>query len=139
MFRVFCVFRGLSSEQPYQQRQDNADQQAGDDGEMEAEIALGIIDVAGQPSEPAFAKAGPEQRTKRRQHQTGNHQQFAHFIHVHKMALKRAKATKVFTLARRVSIFLRFFFFILHFVISMAPHVARLRHRKFEAGVSSAH
>jgi hypothetical protein len=48
---------------------------------MKAEIVLRIIDVAGQAPEPAFAKAGPQQRADRGDQQADNHQKFAHVIH----------------------------------------------------------
>ena len=53
---------------------------------METEIAPGIMDVTGQPAQPAFAEARPQQRTHRGQQQTGNHQNFAQLVHVPKMA-----------------------------------------------------
>lgn len=81
-----CLPYSSFPEQPQQQRQNRAQQQAGDDGKMKTEIALGIIDVAGQPPQPAFAEAGPQQRANCGQQQTGNHQKFAQFVHVPKMA-----------------------------------------------------
>jgi hypothetical protein len=53
---------------------------------MKAEIALGIIDIAGQTPEPAFAEARPQQGAHRRQQQPGNHQKFAQVVHNPKMA-----------------------------------------------------
>jgi hypothetical protein len=39
-------------EKPQNQRQQRAQNQAGDNGKIEMEIALGIMDIAGQTSEP---------------------------------------------------------------------------------------
>ena len=49
---------------------------------MKTEIAFGIIDVAGQFAEPAFAEARPQQRAHRRDNQTGDHQEFPEFVHM---------------------------------------------------------
>jgi hypothetical protein len=95
-FRVVCVFCGLLSKQPQQQRQNRAQNQAGDDGKMKTEIALGITDVAGQTSEPAFAEARPQQRAHRRQQQPGNHQKFAQVVHNSKMAREAREGNEGF-------------------------------------------
>ena len=71
----------LSPKQPHQQGQDGADQQAGDQGKMKAEITLGIIDVARQPPQPAFAKTRPEQDTNTDDQQTGDDEKFSQVLH----------------------------------------------------------
>jgi hypothetical protein len=71
----------LFSEQPEQQRQNGAQNQARHDGKMKAEIFLRVIDVARQTAKPVFADTRPEQRANCREQQTGNHKKFSHFIH----------------------------------------------------------
>jgi hypothetical protein len=50
----------LFTENSHQQGQDDAQDNAGDDGEVETEIAAGIMDVSGQPAKPTAANAGPK-------------------------------------------------------------------------------
>ena len=60
--RVFLQLKWvfhLLSKQPKQERQKQTRQQAGHDWEMETEIAFGVVNITGQPAQPAFAKAGP--------------------------------------------------------------------------------
>ena len=61
---------------------------------MQAEIALGIINVAGQAPQPAAANAGPEQRARRRQEQPRDHQKFAQFVHGLNMACPAAEGNE---------------------------------------------
>ena len=61
---------------------------------MKTETAFRIIDIAGQPPQPALAEARPEQRTEGRQQQTSNHQKFANFSHVPKMAGEAREGNK---------------------------------------------
>jgi len=96
IFRVFRVFRGLPAKQPQQQRQNRAQQQTGDDGKMETEIALGIMDVTGQAPQPASAETRPQQRAHRCQQQPGNYQKFAQLIHNPKMAREALEGNEGF-------------------------------------------
>ena len=82
--------------QPQQQRQNCAQDQAGNDGKMKTETVLGIMDVAGQTPEPAFAEARPQERPHRRQQQPGNHQIFAQVVHNSKMAREAREGNKGF-------------------------------------------
>jgi hypothetical protein len=122
----------LLFEQPQQQRQNRAQQQAGYNGEMKAEIALGIIDVAGQTAQSAFANPGPKQRANRRYHQAGNHQKFAHFVHVFKMVSEAREGNEGFLfpalLLASCETFYVFSFFLFPFALSIPRHVARLRY-----------
>jgi hypothetical protein len=116
----------LLFEQPQQQRQNRAQQQAGDNRKMETEIAFGIIDVAGQTAQPALANPGPKQRANRRYHQAGNHQKFAHFVHVFKMVREAREGNEGFFVSGIVVSFGRNFlrFFLLPFafcILNGAP------------------
>jgi hypothetical protein len=64
---------------------------------METVIALGIMDVARQTAQPALAEARPQQRTHRRQQQSCNHQKFAQFVHVSKMARAEPEGNEGFS------------------------------------------
>jgi hypothetical protein len=55
-------------EKPKKERQDNAYEETRDDGEVKAEIALRVMDVARQTAQPAFAKACPDQQADPRNH-----------------------------------------------------------------------
>ncbi len=68
-------------QQPQQQRQNHADDEARHDWKMEAEIALGIMDVAGQPAQPALAEARPKQCAHGGDEQAGYDEKFAKFVH----------------------------------------------------------
>ena len=52
----------LFSEKSHQEREEDAQDDAGDDWEMKTEVALRIVNIAGQLSEPSFADAAPKQR-----------------------------------------------------------------------------
>jgi hypothetical protein len=91
-----CLPNSLFPEQPQQQRQDDAKDQAGDNRKMKTEIALGITDVAGQTPEPALAEARPQQRVYSRQQQPGHHQKFAQVVHISKMAREAREGNEGF-------------------------------------------
>jgi len=86
----------LFPEQPQEQGQNRAEQQAGHDWKMETEIALGIMDVTRQMSQPALAEARPQQRANGRQQEAGNHQKSAQFVHVSKMAREDREGNEEF-------------------------------------------
>lgn len=69
------------AKQPEYERQHDAYENARDDGKVETEVVLGLMNVPGQSSQPAFANAQPQYRSNRRQHQTHNHQQFTELVH----------------------------------------------------------
>ena len=71
----------LFSEQPKEERQDSADQKAGDDGEIEAEIAPAVVYVSRQSPGPALAKSRPDQQTDSGDNQAEDKQHFARFVH----------------------------------------------------------
>ena len=62
-----------TSKEPQNSRQNQADQNAGDDWEVQAKVSRAPVKVAGQASEPAFAKASSNQKTNRRNAQPDNH------------------------------------------------------------------
>ena len=68
-------------QQPKNQSQHKAQQQASHDGKVEAEIVPGIVDVAGQSPKPTPADARPEQRTDDSDHQSDHDQHLAEFVH----------------------------------------------------------
>ena len=70
-----------SPEQPKQQRQNQADDQAGNQRKMKTEISFAVIDVARQPPQPSLSKTRPEQSADRRNHHPNHHEHFAHLIH----------------------------------------------------------
>jgi hypothetical protein len=74
-------FRKLSfPEQPQEQRQDRAEEEAGDDREMKTEVGPGVIDIAGQPAEPPPAKTRPQQHPHDGDNQADDDQKFAQII-----------------------------------------------------------
>src|SRR4051812_36490829 len=73
-----CV---LLPEQSHQQRQKNAQDDAGDDREMKTDVAFGIINVAGQLAEPALAHAAPKQRADHNKGGADHDEQFSNFRH----------------------------------------------------------
>jgi hypothetical protein len=77
----FAVAEGSLSKQPNQESQDEADKQAGDQREVEAEVALGVVDVAGKPAEPAFPNPGPQDQADGDSDQAGDNEKFAQFVH----------------------------------------------------------
>ena len=48
---------------------------------MEAEIVAGVMDIARQPPEPAFAEAGPQQRADGSHKQAGDDEEFYELGH----------------------------------------------------------
>src|SRR5258708_8607786 len=69
------------SEQPKQQRQNQADQQTGDDREMETEILPRAMNVARQPPTPAQVRPRPSHKAGHRQHDPDDKQKFAELTH----------------------------------------------------------
>lgn len=63
---------------------------------MKTEIAFGGINVARQSPQPALAEARPQQRAEDSQQQSGNHQKFAQFVHISKMARERREGNEGF-------------------------------------------
>src|ERR1041385_4508622 len=77
-------FTGASlPEQPEQNGQKHADQQAGDNGEMKAEVSLAVIvNVSRQPAQPAFAEPRPQHQTDACDNQAANKNEFAQIVHL---------------------------------------------------------
>ena len=50
----------LLSEDAEDDGEEQAEEDAGDDGEIESEVAAGVVDIAGEPAEPAAANPGPK-------------------------------------------------------------------------------
>ena len=69
--------RFSTSKEPQNSRQNQANKDAGDNREVQAEVSRTPMNVAGQASEPAFAKASPNQKTNRRNAQPDDHQNFS--------------------------------------------------------------
>ena len=44
-------------------------------------LAFGIVNIARQAPEPAFAEAGPQQRANEHHYHSGNHEKFPNIIH----------------------------------------------------------
>ncbi len=55
---------------------------------MKTEIILRVIDVARQTTEPAFAKARPDQRAGGDDEQADDHEPFSEIIHTNKESRK---------------------------------------------------
>lgn len=60
--------------------QNQAGEDAGDHWEVQAEVSRTPMNVAGQTSEPAFAKTSSNQDANRRHPQPDDYQNFAEFI-----------------------------------------------------------
>jgi hypothetical protein len=76
----------LFFEQPEEKSENETQQKAGYQGEMKAEIALRVVDVTRQATQPAFAKTGPDQQADAGDDQAQNNQSFARIVHVRAMA-----------------------------------------------------
>ena len=72
----------LLSEQPEDNSQNEAHQQARDYGEVEAEVALGVVDVTRQSSEPTLAKTESDQQADADDDQAKDDQCLANLVHV---------------------------------------------------------
>jgi hypothetical protein len=72
----------LFPEQPKNQREYHTDQQAGDDGELEAEVVAFVMDIAGHAANPAATEAGPKDRPDSRNEEAGDDEKFAKVRHV---------------------------------------------------------
>ena len=64
------------------QTQHDANNNAGDDWEIERAVAALDADIAGQTSEPAGANAGPEQKAKNNDYGSEDDQKFSELGHV---------------------------------------------------------
>jgi len=84
---------GLPPEEGEDQTQHDANNDAGDDWEIECAVAAFDADIARQTSEPAAANAAPEQKAKNNDHSSENDEKFSelgHLLPSHK-ALGRAR------------------------------------------------
>jgi hypothetical protein len=71
----------LLSEEPEDDGQKEAEENAGDDGEVEGEVAAGVMDVAGEAAEPAATDPGPEEGADGGQKEAGEDEEFADVTH----------------------------------------------------------
>ena len=69
-----------TSEKPQNNRQNQANKNAGDDWKVQAEVSRTPMNVAGQSPQPAFAKASPNQKTDGRNAQPDDYQNFAEVV-----------------------------------------------------------
>ena len=58
-----------------------SNQKASADGEVEAEVALAVMNISRLPSQPVLAKTGPDQQTNPGDDRAGNKKDFAGFVH----------------------------------------------------------
>jgi hypothetical protein len=73
--------QSLFSEHPKEKTQDRADQQAGHQREVEAEVPFGVVNVSGQSSQPALAESRPDEQADSGDHQAKNKQHFTQIVH----------------------------------------------------------
>src|SRR5438034_483102 len=67
----------LLSKEPKHDRQQETDEQAGDNREMETEIAFRVMNISRQAPEPVLADTRPKQRSNSGHYQSGDHQEFS--------------------------------------------------------------
>ena len=73
---------GLPAKQPEEECENGADEQARHDGEMEAEIVSGDMNIAGQPPNPPLAHTGPEQDSDSSDDQSYDDQKLSELVHL---------------------------------------------------------
>src|SRR5437870_13878202 len=73
--------RELSAKQRKDQAEHNADNDAGDNWEIECAVAAFDADIARQTSEPAGANAAPEQKAKNNDHSSEDDEKFSELGH----------------------------------------------------------
>lgn len=71
----------LSPEEPEEDSQNRADEEAGDDGEVEGKVFADDMDVAGHSAKPAFAKATPNERADGGDREAEYHQKLSEILH----------------------------------------------------------
>ena len=71
-----------AAKERHDQTEHNADDDTGDDGEVEGGVAALDADIAGKTSEPADAEAGPKQETHDHDHAAKEDEHSAEFTHV---------------------------------------------------------
>ena len=82
----------LLPEQPQKECQDQAHNDAGNNREVEAEVAASVIDIAGEFAEPAFADAYPKQKAHAGHYETQDEERFAELVHRHSSQTKPKEA-----------------------------------------------
>ena len=73
--------RRLPAKERKDQTQHDADDDAGNDGEVESAISSFDPDVAGQTSQPTRTDASPKQKAKNDDHGANNYEQFSELRH----------------------------------------------------------
>src|SRR3954469_8975878 len=73
--------RVLLPENPAEQGEHGADQEAGREWEVEAEVAARVLDVPRQAAEPAAPYTGPQQQSNTAENQAEDEDDFADFVH----------------------------------------------------------
>jgi hypothetical protein len=73
---------GLLPEQPKNQGEYHTDKEAGDDGEVEAEVVAFVMDVAGQAAKPAAPEARPKYRADGGDEEAEDDEEFAQIWHL---------------------------------------------------------
>ena len=89
--------RGLPPKKRKNQTQHDANNDAGDNWEIERAVAAFDADIARQTSEPARANAGPEQEAKHNDHGSEDDEKFPQLRHAEILAREhsRRETTKV--------------------------------------------
>ena len=75
------LLKALSAPEPCEQRQDDAEEDAGGEGEVEPEIAVLVGDVPGQFAEPTHTTPGPEPGADQGKDDSGDEEYFAEVLH----------------------------------------------------------
>ena len=79
-------------EKRQQQAQDNAENDAGDDGKIKCRMFPLDSDIPGQSSQPFWSEAAPHHQSYQRRDDTDDHDEFAQLAHNSKSCVNRAKA-----------------------------------------------
>jgi len=79
-------------EKRQQQAQDNAENDAGDDGKIKCGMFPLDSDIPGQSSQPFWSEAAPHHQSYQRRDDTDDHDEFAQLAHNSKSCVNRAKA-----------------------------------------------
>jgi hypothetical protein len=94
MPRLFGKRKGLFTEEPEQEGENHADQNAGHDRKVKREVPARVMNVTRQPPKPVFPEPRPHDYADGSNEQPEQHKELAEFVHVKRILCRGTRYFK---------------------------------------------